>query len=206
LIFAAAANASTWAWYFSRATGMVALVLLTAIIVLGVLGPLRVSTNLWPRFAIRTVHRDLSLLALLVIAIHVITLVADSYVKVPLSAAVLPFGSSYSPFWTGLGAVAFDLMIALVVTSLIRGRLGFRVWRFIHWSAYISWPLAVAHGIATGTDTLAAWDLATTIVCIAVVAVAVAMRVQSGSAAPTLEAAWPQVSAPEAQPLRRVRR
>jgi predicted ferric reductase len=188
VIFTAAASGSTWAWYFSRATGMVALVLLTAIIVLGVLGPLRVSTDLWPRFAIRTVHRDLSLLALLVIAIHVVTIVADSFVKVPLSAAVLPVGSSYSPFWTGLGAVAFDLVIALVVTSLIRGRLGFKTWRFIHWSAYVSWPLAVAHGIATGTDTNAAWDLVTTVICITVVAVAVAMRVQSGSAARTLEA------------------
>lgn len=187
MIFAAA-NASTWAWYFSRATGMVALVLLTAIIVLGILGPLRVSTELWPRFAIRTVHRDLSLVALGVIAIHVITIVLDTYVKVPLSAAVLPFGSSYSPFWTGIGAVAFDLMIALVVTSLLRNRLGFRTWRFVHWSAYLSWPLAVAHGIATGTDTRAGWDLAATVLCIAIVAVAVAMRLQSGSAARTLEA------------------
>ena len=91
----AAVNASTWSWYFARATGMVALVLLTAIIVLGVLGPLRVSSERWPRFAIRTVHRDISLLALLVIAIHVVAIVLDSYVKIPLSAAVLPFGSSF---------------------------------------------------------------------------------------------------------------
>ena len=185
---AAISSGATWAWYFSRATGMVALVLLTAIIVLGVLGPLRVSTDLWPRFAIRTVHRDLSLLALVVIAVHVITIVGDSFVQVPLSAAVLPWGSSYSPFWTGIGALAFDLMIALVVTSLMRNRLGFRTWRFIHWGAYVSWPLAVAHGIATGTDTSAAWDLAVTVLCIAIVAIAVALRVQGGSAAQTLEA------------------
>ena len=127
-------------------------------------------------------------LTLVVIAIHVITIVADSYVSVPLSAAVLPFGSSYSPFWTGLGALALDLIIALVATSLLRNRLGFRTWRLVHWSAYLSWPLAVAHGIATGTDTGQAWDLAATVVCIAVVVVAVAMRVQGGSAARTLEA------------------
>jgi predicted ferric reductase len=188
VIVAVADNASTWAWYFARATGMVALVLLTGVIVLGVLGPLRVSTELWPRFAIRTVHRDLALLTLLVVAIHVITITADTYVSVPLSAAVLPFGSSYSPLWTGLGALAFDLMVALVVTSLLRNRLGFRTWRFVHWSAYAAWPLAVAHGIATGTDSNAGWALATTIVCVAAVAIAVAMRVQSGSAAHTLEA------------------
>lgn len=188
MIAIAAANASTWAWYFARATGVVALVLLTAIIVLGVLGPLRVSGELWPRFAIRTLHRDLSLLALLVIAIHVVAIVMDSYVKVPLSAGIVPFGSSYSPLWTGLGALAFDLMIALVVTSLLRNRLGFRTWRLVHWSAYAAWPLAVAHGIAIGTDSTTTWALATTVVCIAVVTLAVAMRLQGGAAAQTLEA------------------
>ena len=183
----ATVNASTWAWYFSRATGMVALVLLTAILVLGVLGPLRVSHELWPRYAIGTVHRDLSLLALLVVAIHVVAIVLDSYVKVPLTAAIVPFGSSYKPVWTGLGALAFDLMIALVVTSLLRTRLGFRTWRLVHWSAYACWPLAVAHGLATGTDSGSTWALALTVVCIGAAAVAVALRVQGGSAAQTLE-------------------
>ncbi len=184
----AATNASTWAWYFSRATGMVALVLLTAIMLLGVLGPLRVSSELWPRFAIRTVHRDVSLLALLVVAIHVVTIVMDTYVRVPLSAAVLPWGSSFDPFWVAIGALAFDLMIALVVTSLLRARLGFRTWRLIHWAAYATWPMAVAHGLATGTDSGSAWALALTVACIGAVAVAVALRVQSGAAAKTLEA------------------
>ncbi len=104
-------------------------------------------------------HRDVSLLALFVIVIHVVAIMLDSYVKIPLSAAVLPFGSSYSPFWTGLGALSFDLMIAIVVTSLVRKRLGYRTWRFVHWFAYVSWPIAVAHGLATGSDSGAAWAL-----------------------------------------------
>ncbi|HET9094681.1 MAG TPA: ferric reductase-like transmembrane domain-containing protein [Solirubrobacteraceae bacterium] len=182
-----AANTSTWAWYFSRATGTIALVLLTAILVLGVLGPLRVSTELWPRFAIGTLHRDAALLALVLVAIHVLTITADAYVRVPLTAAILPVGSSYAPVWTGLGAIAFDLMLALVGTSLLRARLGFRAWRLVHWSAYLCWPLAVAHGIATGTDASSAWYLIVTVVCIAVAVVAVAMRVQGGSAAGSLE-------------------
>jgi methionine sulfoxide reductase heme-binding subunit len=181
-------DANSWYWYFGRATGFVALILLTAIIVLGVLGPLRVSTDAWPRFAIRTIHRDLSLLALLVIAIHVVVLVLDGYVSIPLSAAVLPFGSSYQPLWTGMGALAFDLLIAIVVTSLMRRRLGYGTWRFIHWFAYVSWPIAVAHGIGAGSDSSSAWALGLTGVCIAIVAAAVAMRVQGGSAAKTLEA------------------
>jgi methionine sulfoxide reductase heme-binding subunit len=181
-------HASSWYWYFGRATGFVALILLTAIIVLGVLGPLRVSTTSWPRFAIRTVHRDMSLLALLVIVVHVVVLLLDGYVHIPLSAAVLPFGSSYQPFWTGMGALAFDLLLAIIVTSLMRRRLGYGTWRFIHWFTYVSWPIAVAHGIGAGSDSSSAWALCLTIVCIAIVAAAVAMRVQSGSAARTLEA------------------
>ena len=184
----AATNASTWAWYFSRATGLMALVLLTAIIVLGVLGPLRVSSERWPRFAIRTVHRDVSLLALLVIAIHVIAISLDTYVSVPLIAAVVPFTSSYSPFWTGLGAVAFDLMLAIVFTSLLRRRFGFRTWRFVHWFAYVSWPVAVIHGITIGSDRGTAWALGLTIACVATVAMAVTLRVQNGAAARAIEA------------------
>jgi len=183
----AAVNASSWDWYFGRATGFVALLLLSAIIVIGVLGPLRVSTNAWPRFAIRTVHRDLSLLALLVIAIHVVVLVLDGYVNIPWSAAVLPFGSGYQPFWTGMGALAFDLMIAIIVTSLMRRRLGYGTWRFIHWFAYVSWPVAVAHGLGAGSDSSSAWALALTFACVAIVAAAMVMRVQGGSAAKTLE-------------------
>lgn len=183
----AATNASTWLWYFGRATGLVALVLLTGVIVLGVLGPMRVASKLWPRFAIRTLHRDVSLLALLVISIHVVVLVLDSYVSIPIAAAILPWGSSYAPFWTGIGAVAFDLLIAIVVTSLARRRVGFRTWRFVHWFAYLSWPVAVAHGLGAGSDSSSAWALGLTLTCIAIVVSAVVVRVEYGAAARTLE-------------------
>ncbi len=184
----AAANASSWAWYFGRATGLVALVLLTAVLVLGILGPLRASSASWPRFAIRTVHRDVSLLTLLVIAIHVVVLTLDGYVHIPLSAGVLPWGSSYMPFWVGVGALSFDLLIAIAVTSLVRRRLGYQTWRFIHWFAYVSWPLAVIHGLVTGSDSSQMWALALTIVCVAVAAAAVVLRLQYGTTSRTLEA------------------
>jgi predicted ferric reductase len=184
----AVVGSSGWFWYFSRASGLVSLVLLTTIVVLGVLGPLRVSSERWPRFAIRTVHRDVSLIAVVVILMHVVTITFDTFVNVPLTSLVLPWGSSYAPFWVGLGAVAFDLLLAIVITSLIRARLGYRTWRFVHWFAYVSWPVAVAHGLAAGSDHNAAWALALVIACIAVVVATVAMRVQYGTAANTLEA------------------
>jgi sulfoxide reductase heme-binding subunit YedZ len=172
----AAASTSSWFWYFGRATGLIALVLLTATIVLGVLGPLRVSSSVWPRYAIRTLHRDLALLSVVVIALHVITIVLDTDVHVPLTTAVLPFGSSYRPFWMALGAVAFDLLIAIVLTSLLRRQFGERVWRATHWLTYASWPLAVAHGLGTGSDSARAWALAITLGCCAIVALAALVR------------------------------
>ena len=132
--------------------------------------------------------RRLGLLALLVIAIHVVVLVLDGYVNIPLSAGVVPFVSGYAPFWTGLGALALDLLLAIVVTSLLRRRLGYGTWRFVHWFAYVSWPIAVAHGLGTGSDSGSAWALTLTFGCIAIVAAAVVLRVQNGSAAKTLEA------------------
>jgi sulfoxide reductase heme-binding subunit YedZ len=182
-----ATDTSTWLWYFGRATGFVALVLLSAVVVLGILGPLRIASVAWPRYAIRTVHRDASLLALLVIAIHVIVLVLDSDVSIPIASALLPWESSYAPFWTGLGAVAFDLLIAIVISSLMRRRLGYRAWRSVHWLAYAIWPIALAHGLGAGSDSRSAWALGLRIACVTAIAIAVAMRLQYGAAAKTLE-------------------
>jgi methionine sulfoxide reductase heme-binding subunit len=181
------AHTSNWVWYFGRATGLVALGLLTATIALGVLGPLRISSTIWPRFAIRTVHRDLALLCLLVIAIHVVTMVLDGYVHISLSAAFVPGGSSYRPFWVALGAVSFDLLLAIVLTSLLRRQLGDRTWRLVHWLTYASWPIALAHGLGAGSDNTKVWALALFLGCGAVVALAVFARVQGASSprAPT---------------------
>ena len=172
----AAVTSSTWLWYFTRATGIVALVLLSAIIVLGTLGPLRASSSRWPRFAVATVHRDLSLLALVLIVLHVLTTVLDGYAPIGLIDAVVPLISSYRPIWLGLGAVAFDLMLAIVVTSLLRRSIGYRAWRWIHWLTYASWPVAVLHGLGAGSDSREAWALAVTFACVLAVAVAAVVR------------------------------
>jgi predicted ferric reductase len=171
----AAAGPSAY-WYLTRATGVVALVLLTVSVVLGVLGPLRVSAPRWPRFAIDSLHRDVSLLVLAVLAIHIVTTVLDSFAPISLINSVIPFTGSYRPLWVGLGALSFDLLVALVVTSLVRRRLGYRAWRAIHWLAYASWPVAVLHGLGTGSDAKAWWSLLITVAC--VVAVAAAMWVR----------------------------
>jgi DMSO/TMAO reductase YedYZ heme-binding membrane subunit len=165
-------------WYVTRSTGAVAQVLLTISVVLGVMGSLRFSVGgRWPRFAIDSLHRDTSLLAIAFVVLHVVTTVLDGFAPVSLIDGVIPFLSSYRPLWLGLGTVSFDLMIALVVTSLLRRRLGYRSWRLIHWLAYVSWPVAILHGLGTGSDVKAAWMLLLTAACIAAVVVAVLVRI-----------------------------
>jgi DMSO/TMAO reductase YedYZ heme-binding membrane subunit len=163
-------TSSTPLWYATRATGLVALVLLTWAMALGLLSSVRFQRPGWPRFVTLGLHRNVSLLALGFTVIHVLTTVTDSFVNVPLQDAFVPFISSYRPFWVGLGAIAFDLMIAMIVTSLLRARMSLRSWRLVHWGAYLCWPVAVVHGLGTGTDTPVRWVLALTAACVLVVA------------------------------------
>jgi sulfoxide reductase heme-binding subunit YedZ len=133
----------------------------------------------WPRFTIDVLHRDVSLLVIVFLVLHVLTSVLDGFAAVSLLDAVIPFRGSYRPFWLGLGALSFDLLIALVITSVLRRRLGYRSWRAIHWLAYASWPVAVFHGLGTGSDSMAWWMLALTGACVAAVLVAVWVRIAS---------------------------
>ncbi|MBV9414351.1 MAG: ferric reductase-like transmembrane domain-containing protein, partial [Solirubrobacterales bacterium] len=132
LTFGATLGPSAY-WYLARGTGAVALVLLTGSVVLGILGSVRFAAPRWPRFAIDAVHRDLSLLVLVVLAIHIITSVLDGFAPINLLDGVIPFRTPYRPLWMGLGTLAFDLLLAIAITSLVRRRLGYRAWRAIHW-------------------------------------------------------------------------
>ena len=152
-------------WYATRATGLVTLLLLTVSVLLGILTAGRFSTQRWPRFLSQGLHRNISLLVLVFLALHVGTTVVDTYTSIPLTAAFIPFASSYKAAWLSLGAVALDLLIALIATSLLRARIGHRAWRRVHWLAYACWPVAVAPGLGTGTDRNATWVFAMTVAC-----------------------------------------
>lgn len=167
-------------WYVTRATGIVALCLLTATVVLGVVDVSRFASERWPRFVIDGVHRRVALLSVAFLLIHIVTTVVDGYVPIGWIDAVIPFHSSYRTIWLGLGAVAFDLLIALTLSSLVRARLGYNAWRAIHWLAYACWPIAVAHGAGTGTDFKETWMLAVDAVCVLSVLGAVGMRLSFG--------------------------
>ena len=180
-MIATAGNAKEF-WYLTRGTGVVALLLLTASVVLGVTTTLGVRLRRWPRFAVAGVHRNLTLLAIAFVIVHVVTTVADGYAPIRLIDALVPFASAYRPVWLGLGAVAFDLLLAIVVTSLLRPRIGIRVWRAVHLLAYVSWPVALVHALGTGSDPRTTWLAVVGVGSLVVVMVAVVTRLGLGTA------------------------
>ncbi len=169
-------------WYLGRGTGVVALVLLTVVVALGIATRSGRTLPGLPRFAVAAIHRSASLLAVVLLAGHVGLLLLDPYAQLRLADLVVPFQGSYRPLWLGLGTLAFDLVVALVVTSLARQRLGARAWRLVHWLAYAAWPVALLHGLGTGSDAGTGWFRATAVACFTLVASALAWRTTAGFA------------------------
>ena len=177
---AAVATATSPLWFVTRATGLTALVLLTATVLLGILTSVRFARPAWPRFVTVSLHRNLSLLTVTFTGLHVLTTVTDPYASISVISAVVPFSSPYRRIWLGLGAIAFDLLLAVLVTSLLRVRIGTRAWRVVHWAGYLCWPVALIHGFGAGTDGAARWVLAVTAACALAVAGAGAWRLAAG--------------------------
>src|SRR5260370_13434829 len=117
------------------------------------------------------------MMTLVFLAVHIVTAVVDPVRHLGWLPAVVPFSSYCRTFWLGLGTIAFELLAAVVVTSLLRGLIGQAAWRAIHWLAYASWPVAVIHGFGTGTDALSAWFMVLSIVSVGSVAIAIAYRI-----------------------------
>jgi sulfoxide reductase heme-binding subunit YedZ len=149
-------------------------------VVLGVTATTRVASSGWPRFVTQGLHRNVSLFVLVLLAGHIAAVVADDYVPIHPLDAVVPFIAAYRPFWLGLGVVAIDLLLALVITSLLRQRLGYAAWRIVHWIAYLSWPLALVHGLGSGSDSRETWALGLTAACAVAVVLAIGWRIVAG--------------------------
>jgi DMSO/TMAO reductase YedYZ heme-binding membrane subunit len=178
---AAALTQSKEMWYLMRGSGLVALILLTLTMVGGVANVRRFATPGWPRAVTALLHRNVALLSVAFLAVHIATAALDSYVPVGWFAALIPFTSRWDRFWIALGTAAVDLMLALVVTSLLRPRLKYRTWRAVHWLAYACWPLAVVHGFAAGTDSGTGWAQGVYVGALISVAAAVGWRVRRRS-------------------------
>ncbi|MGV8908186.1 MAG: ferric reductase-like transmembrane domain-containing protein [Propionicimonas sp.] len=164
-------------WFLNRGTGIILLVLMTLAVLLGILNTRSRAGRGTPGFVRAVVHRNVSLLAVALLVVHVTSAVVDSYVDIRWWDAVVPWGGLYQPFWLGLGALSFDLLVAITVTSLLRTRLPHAAWRLVHWASYLAWGIAVVHGLGIGTDSDATWSVMITAGCVVSVGLAVAIRI-----------------------------
>lgn len=164
-------------WFLMRGSGIVSLLLLTGVMALGIATQGGMRLGSMPRFATLALHRSISLLSVVFIAIHVTSAVIDPYAAVTLVNVFVPFTASSHPLLIGLGALAVDLVLALAITGILRERIGRRTWRAIHWAAYATWPVAFIHAVGMGTDTSSVWLRAIGVGAIAVIAASVAWRV-----------------------------
>lgn len=193
---------TTQLWYVARGTGMVDLVLLSLVVALGIAA--RSGRPLFglPRFAVQSVHRQAALYSVVLLVVHVGLLLADPYAQLRFIDLVIPFQGSYRSLWLGFGTIAAELLVALVATSLARGRIGVRTWRAVHWAAYAIWPAALAHGFGNGTDSHQAWALAVYGGCVLLVGSALAWRLSDGYRSRTPSRRGLPVPAPSLEGLR----
>lgn len=182
-------------WFLSRGSGVVLLVLMTLAVVLGMLTRAGRPLPGLPRFAVAGLHRNVALLSVAFLVVHVATAVIDPYVSLHWVDTLVPFAAGYHPLAVGLGALASDLVLAMVLTSLLRRFIGRRLWRGVHWSAYAAWPVAVAHSLALGPDIGHGPLLWLPVACIGAAAAALGWRAWSPSVPRPLPAAPPKVSA-----------
>ncbi len=166
-------------WALGRGNGIVALGFLTMSVALGVASRSGRPLLALPRFGVAAVHRFVALAAVLLVALHMGLLLLDPYAKLRLIDFLVPFLGAYRPLWQGLGTVAFDLLVIVIVTSLLRDRLGPRMFQAVHWSTYLLWPIAMAHALGNGTDTGRVWFQVFAGCCAVIVAVVVGWRLRS---------------------------
>ncbi|WBM79759.1 ferric reductase-like transmembrane domain-containing protein [Cryobacterium breve] len=167
-------------WALGRGTGVVSLALFTVSVLLGILNRSGRPLFTLPRFSVALVHRNVALLATAFLAIHLVTLFGDSYAQLRLVDFVVPFLGAAKPFWLGLGTLAVDLMLAIVITALLRGVVGVRVFKAVHWLTYLMWPVALLHSIGNGTDVGQTWFIAFAATCSIAVVAALVWRLSRG--------------------------
>lgn len=169
-------------WFLARGTGVVALLMLTLTVVLGITTRSGRTGAGLSRFGVVDLHRTASLTGAGLVLLHVTTLMLDPYAQLRLVDLVLPFVGAYRPLWLGLGTLALDLLLVLVGSSLLRRRIGPRAFKAVHWLAYAMWPLALVHGLMTGTDAGAVWFTALALLCGLAVVWALVWRLSAGFA------------------------
>ncbi|MCP3818824.1 2Fe-2S iron-sulfur cluster-binding protein [Streptomyces sp. A3M-1-3] len=144
-------------WHLARVGGLMSWWLLSATVLWGLLMSTRV---LGPRAAparLYDLHRFLSGLSLAFLTVHLLALLADSWVDIGLLQLLVPFTSDYRPAAVAWGVTALYLLAAVEVTSLLKDRIPHRWWRYVHGSTFALFVLTTVHALTAGTDATAVW-------------------------------------------------
>jgi len=167
-------------WYVNRGSGVVLLLVLTLTTVLGILSTSRRFSALWPRFVTQGLHRSVAGTAAVLLVAHATSAVVDTYVDIRWWQALVPFGATYKPLYLSLGTLALDLIGVIIVTSVMRDRIPTRTWRAVHVLSYLTFGVAVVHGVGIGTDAGQRWSVLLTLACVGLVALATLARLGIG--------------------------
>lgn len=163
-------------WALGRGTGIVALVMFTITLVLGIVTRSGREFAGLGRFGLNEVHRTAALSGVALIVAHVVSLLFDPYAQLKVVDFLVPFLGAYRPFWLGLGTLAVDVLLVVTVVSLLRNKVGPVVFKAVHWLTYLLWPVALLHSLGTGTNAGSVWMDAIVAVCSVSVAGAVGWR------------------------------
>jgi predicted ferric reductase len=145
-------SGSTAFWYIARAGGIVAYLLFWLATCWGIMMSSKVIKGYINFAAAYALHEFLPLLGVIFAAIHSLVLLGDTFIGFNIQQILIPFMSSYKPFWTGLGSLAFYLLLAIVLSSYVRKQIGQKSWRLFHYTSYLAFLLALVHGLMSGTD------------------------------------------------------
>lgn len=169
-------NVGSLLWYVARGSGIVAYLLLTAAVVLGIALSRRWYSSTWPRMVVDATHRWLTITFYAFVFIHVLTIWLDPVAHFSILATVIPFAASYRPFWVSLGIVGAELGLAIGASVWVRRWIGYRAWHLLHGLAYPIFGLSLLHGLGSGTDSRTPWAMSIYIVSLILVLGATAWR------------------------------
>jgi sulfoxide reductase heme-binding subunit YedZ len=163
-------------WLSSRAFGVVAMVLVSLSVGVGLALAGRVSKRPGMARRLKQLHESLALAGLLAICLHGLLLLGDSYLRPGLAGIAIPFALGHRMVWTGLGVIAGWMSAVIVGSFYVRRWIGVKVWRWLHRWTLVVYGLGIVHTLGSGTDATSAWLIALLALTAAPVAVVATLR------------------------------
>ena len=168
-------------WYLTRASALIAWVLMTMSVLWGILLSTRVMRRIDNPAWLQDLHRYLGGLTLLMVGLHMVTLMLDGWLKFSITETLVPFATDFKPLAVALGIIAFYLLAAVQGTSLVMNKLPRKFWKGLHYASYVALLLVALHAGWTGTDVGAWWYRVLAIVLISVATISVMVRIITGT-------------------------